>query len=136
AVAYDGTKKAAGVHVYVNGKPQPKNVQPDTLTETIRTTVPFKIGQRNTTAPLSGATIQDVRLYARRLNDGDVASLARSTLSSIVAARPEKRSPADVDSLYEWWLTSRDDKYQKLSKKHEELTREQADIQARSTSGY
>ena len=132
AVTYDGTKKAAGVHVYVNGKSQPTNVQSDTLTETIRTTVPFKIGQRNKTSPLSGASIQDVRVYARRLADGDVASLARSALSAIVAAPPEKRSPADVDSLYEWWLTSLDDKYQKLSKKRDDLTREQADIQARS----
>jgi hypothetical protein len=136
AITYDGTKKAAGVHVYVNGKSQPTSVQSDTLTETIRTTVPFKIGQRNKTSPLSGASVQDVRVYARRLTDGDVASLARSALSGIVAAPPEKRSPADVDSLYEWWLTSLDDKYQKLSKKRDELTREQADIQARSTTGY
>ena len=32
AIAYDGTKKAAGVHVYVNGKAQSTNVQSDTLT--------------------------------------------------------------------------------------------------------
>jgi hypothetical protein len=136
AVTYDGTKKAAGVHVYVNGKSQPTNVQSDTLTETIRTTVPFKIGQRNKTSPLTGASIQDVRVYARRLADGEVASLARSSLSAVVAAPPEKRSPADLDSLYEWWLTSLDDKYQKLSKSRDDLTREQADIQARATTGY
>jgi mono/diheme cytochrome c family protein len=136
AITYDGTKKAAGVHVYVNGKRQQTNVLSDTLTETIRTTVPFKIGQRNKTSPLAGGTIQDVRVYARQLADNEVASLARSSLSAIVAAPPEKRSPADLDSLYEWWLTSLDDKYQKLSKRRDDLTREQADIQARATSGY
>ena len=97
AVTYDGSKKAAGVHVYVNGKSQPTNVLADTLTETIRTTVPFKIGQRNKTSPLSGASIQDVRMYARRLADGDVASLARSALSAVVAAPPEKRRPEEIE---------------------------------------
>jgi hypothetical protein len=135
-ITYDGSKKAAGVHVYVNGKAQPTNVQADALSATIRTTVSFKIGQRNKTAPLTGASIQDVRVYARKLSDGDVASLARSPLSAIIAAAPEQRTKADLDSLYEWWLTSLDDKYQKLSKRHENFTREQADIQARSTTGY
>jgi hypothetical protein len=136
AVTYDGSAKAAGVRVYVNGKSQPTNVQADTLTGTIRTTVPFKIGQRHKTAPLSGATVQDVRVYARKLADGDVASLARGALSAVVAMAPEKRSKEDLDNVYEWWLTTLDKDYQEASKKHDALAREQADIQARSTIGY
>jgi hypothetical protein len=136
AVTYDGSAKAAGVRVYVNGKSQPTNVQADTLTDTIRTTVPFKIGQRHKTAPLSGATVQDVRVYARKLVDGDVASLARGALSAVVAMAPEKRSKEDLDNVYEWWLTTLDKDYQKVSKEHDALAREQADIQARSTIGY
>ena len=92
AITYDGSSKAAGVKVYVNGKPQPTNVQADSLNGTIRTDVPFKIGQRHKSSPLSGATIQDVRVYARQLADGEVASLAKSALSAVVAAPPEKRS--------------------------------------------
>ncbi len=136
AVTYDGSSKAAGVHVYVNGKPQPTNVVADTLNGTIRTTVPLKIGQRNKSAPLSGASIQDVRMYARKLADGDVASLALSALSAVVAAPPEKRTKEDLENLYDWWLTSLDGNYQSLSKKHEALVREEADIKARSTTGY
>ena len=93
AVTYDGTKKAAGVHVYVNGKSQPTNVQSDTLTESIRTTVPFKIGQRNKTSPLSGASIQDVRVYGTTAGRGEVASLAQSDpVAAIVAATADKRT--------------------------------------------
>jgi hypothetical protein len=136
AVTYDGSNKAAGVHVYVNGQPQPTNVQSDTLSASIRTTVPLKIGQRNKTSPLSGASIQDVRIYARRLGDGEVASLSRSALTAIVAEPPEKRTPADVDTLYNWWLTTLDDKYPALSTRYDSLVREQSDIQARSTVGY
>ena len=136
AVTYDGTKKAAGVRVYVNGKSQPTNVQADALKDSIRTTVPLKIGQRDNTAPLTGASVQDVRVYSKLLPDGDVASLARSALAAVIAAKPEDRSPADIESLYEWWLTNSDDQYQNLAKKRDDLTREQADIQARSTTGY
>ena len=136
AVTYDGGSKAAGVQVYVNGQAQPTNVLADSLVGTLRANVPFKIGQRNMSSPLSGATIQDVRLYARRLADSEVASLAKLSLSAVVAAPPEKRSEADLNSLYDWWLTSIDANYQSLSNKHEALVREQADIKARGTSGY
>ncbi len=136
AVTYDGGSKAAGVHVYLNGQPQPTNVIADTLNGTLRASVPFKIGQRNTTSPLSGATIQDVRLYSRQLAESEVASLAKLSLSAVVAAPPEKRTEADLNSLFDWWLTTLDEPYRGLSKKHEALVREQADMQARATSGY
>src|SRR5262249_41263858 len=77
-----------------------------------------------------------VRVYARQLADSEVASLAKLSLSAVVATPPEKRNEADLNSLYDWWLTTLDDGYRALSKKHEALVREQADIQARSTSGY
>jgi hypothetical protein len=54
-VAYDGSKKAAGVKVYYNGQPQPTNVAADKLKSTIRTEVPFKIGQRHTSERLKAA---------------------------------------------------------------------------------
>jgi len=136
AITYDGGSKAAGVRVFVNGQSQPTNVVADSLAGTLRANVPFKVGQRNTTAPLSGATIQDVRVYGRQLADSEIAALAKLSLSAIVAAPPEKRSEADVNSLYDWWLASRDEKHQSLAKKQEALVREQADMQARSTAGY
>ena len=111
-------------------------MQADSLTGTIRTTVPLKIGQRHKSSPLSGATIQDVRVYARRLADGEIASLANSALSAVVAAPPDKRSEADVDSLYDWWLTSRDETFKTLAQQHDALMREQADIKARGTIAH
>ncbi len=114
AVTYDGSSKAAGVQVYVNGEPQPTNVQADTLTATIRTTVPFKIGQRNKTSPLSGATIQDVRVYARQLGRwrsrvaGQVGTVGRRRR----AAGKAQPRPTSI-ALYDWWLTSLDDEVSK-----------------------
>jgi hypothetical protein len=136
AITYDGSSKAAGVRIFLNGQPQPVSVQADALSGTLRANVPFKIGQRNSTSPLSGSTIEDVRVYGRQLSDSEVASLAQLSLSAIVAAPAEKRSEADLNNLYDWWVGSHDEKYQSLSKKHAALIREQADMQARSTAGY
>lgn len=135
-IVYDGSSKAAGVRVYVNGVSQPTNVQADSLNATIRNEVPFKIGQRHKSAPLSGATIEDVRIYARQLAEGEVKALANSAFFTVVATAAEKRSPADVDALYEWWLTSRDDGFQKRSKEFDALVREQSEIKARGTVAH
>ena len=136
AATYDGSGKAAGVQLYVNGKLQAPNVQADSLEGTIRSNAKFTVGQRNTTSPLSGASIQDVRVYTRQLSGSEMASLAQLSLSAIVAAPPEKRSQADLDTLYDWWLTSVDADFQSLTKRQAALAREQSDIRARSTSGY
>src|SRR5690606_3217664 len=43
-IAYDGSRKAAGVKVYFNGLPQATDILADKLkTETIRTEVPLKV---------------------------------------------------------------------------------------------
>ncbi len=136
AVVYDGSGRAAGAQVYVNGQPKPTNVQADTLRGKIDTSVPFKIGQRHKASPLSGASIQDVRIYARRLEGSEVTSLANTALSAVVAAPPEKRSEADVNLLYTWWLTTLDEAYKKLQASHDLLTRAQNDIKARATIAH
>jgi hypothetical protein len=136
AVVYDGGGRAAGVQVYVNGELKPTNVQADTLRGTIRTRVPFKIGQRHKSSPLSGASIQDVRLYARPLEAGEVTSLANAALSAVIAAAPEKRSAADVNLLYSWWLETLDEAYQKLKRSHDVLVRVQNEIKGRSTIAH
>ncbi len=64
AVTYDGSRKAAGVQLYVNGQLQAANVLADSLSGTIRVDTKLTIGQRRESALLSGATIQDVRIYA------------------------------------------------------------------------
>jgi hypothetical protein len=137
AVVYDGSRKAAGVKVYVNGQAKPTTTAADSLTETIRTTVPLKVGQRHTTAPLSGVTVEDVRIYARALGESEASSLANAALfTSVLAAPSDKRIAADVESLYGWWLTNLDEPFNKLAATRDVLNREKADIQSRGSVAY
>jgi hypothetical protein len=137
AVVYDGSRKAAGVKVYVNGQLKPTNVQADALTETIRTSVPLKIGQRHTTAPLSGVSVEDVRIYSRSLDASEVSSLANAAVvESVLAATPEARVAADVETVFGWWLSNLDEEYKRLAGERDGLARERAEIQARGTIAH
>ncbi len=49
-LTYDGSSKASGVRIYLNGEPAAMQVRDDALTDTIRTTAPFRIGRRTDTS--------------------------------------------------------------------------------------
>jgi hypothetical protein len=136
-IAYDGSGSPGGVKVYVNGKVQDTDVEAGSLRNTIRTTVPFKIGQRNTTSRIDGLVLQDVRLYGRNLSAHEVEQLAKGTRGAWLLQKAGKaRTPAEVNELFEWWLTALDPKYQELSKKAADLQKEEAAIKARGTIAH
>ena len=136
-VTYDGSLKAAGVQVYIDGKLEKTNVQSDTLKSTIKTAVPFKIGQRHTSDAVSAVALQDLRIYQRALTAQEAESLARSTRYAALVAKPAaERTDAQRDELYNWWLTNLDPTYQSLAGDLSRLQREQSDIQARGTIAH
>lgn len=136
-VTYDGSMKAAGVKVYINGELQPTNVQADGLKNTTKTEVPFKLGQRHNTSPLPGVTINDVRVYDRALTDAEVAALAKtSRYAALLAKAGDQRTDDEKNELYQWWLSTKDQPYQTAVAEVQKLEREQADIKARGTIAH
>ncbi len=131
-ITYDGSAKADGVKIFYNGKPQFVNVEQDRLTGTIRTQVPFKIGQRHTSSPIAAAGLHDLRLYNRVLESFEATSLGQADLlAKTLKKTPEKRTEAEVNSLYDWWLGAIDEVYQTAATTQGNLEREQAAIRAR-----
>jgi hypothetical protein len=137
-VTYDGSGKAAGVHIYINGRLQTaRTVFADKLKHTIRTTVPLGIGQRHSTARLNGLLVQDVRLYGRALRAAEAQQLAGATRAAWLAAKPVARqSPQEKDELFRWWLPAMDMGYQALAKQVAELQQEESAIRARGTVAH
>src|ERR1019366_4156171 len=78
-VTYDGSSKAAGVKVYLNGALHPINFFAEKLASTIKTKVPFKVGQRHSSERLSDVGLQDLRLYGKTLTAPEVEQLAKSS---------------------------------------------------------
>lgn len=137
AVSYDGTRKAGGVKVFVNGQAKAVNVMADSLTESTRTSVPLKVGQRHLGSPLSGISIEDVRIYDRQLSDSEANSLGNAALFAAVVSAPiDQRKPADVDALYGWWFANVDDQGKELVARCDALARERSDIRARGTIAH
>ncbi len=137
AVTYNGSKTAAGVKIYINGTVQENLVESDTLKGSIKSTVPFKIGQRNDSDPISGLGLQDLRLYQRELKPDEVAALGKSALFAAIIAKPaDQRTDAEKNELFTWWLNAKDEEYRTATGDLAQLEKEQAAIKARGTIAY
>ena len=133
-VTYDGSGKPEGVQIYVNGKAAKVQVEGDanTLSDTIRNSVPFRIGGRSSGSIVSGAQIQDVRIYARKLEAKEVQQIAQNTVFAAVLALPvEQRTAAQTASLLDQYLNTQDEKYGELSRAVTNLESERAGLQAK-----
>jgi mono/diheme cytochrome c family protein len=135
--SYDGSGKATGVKIYYNGKPQETQVENDKLSGSIQTEVPFKIGQRNTSEPLSAASLQDLRIYDRVLAPAEVASLARlNHFQDLVAKGAQRRTAEETDELFQFWLDTLDEPFRTSSRRLTQLQQRQATLKARAPIAY
>jgi len=120
-MTYDGSSKAAGIHIYFDGKEQPWDVNEDRLSDTIRTEVPLYIGRRNPGSPFAG-WIDEVRVYDRQLSAAEVAALAGSDpIRPLLALKPEERSDEQMRLLREHYLVNHDQPYSRLTGQIREL---------------
>jgi hypothetical protein len=87
---YDGSGKASGIHIYVDGKPVATRVVYDSLAQsTIRTQAPLQLGMRYPEAnPAREARYQDIRLYGRALTTDEVRRLPFEDYVAEIAHQP------------------------------------------------
>ena len=136
-VAYDGSSKASGVSIYVDGLQQPTTPAADALKNTIRTEVPLKLGQRHTQSRLNNVAVQDLRLYRKALSDDDVAQVKMVSRATFLASKPaDQRSDAEKLELFDWWLSKFDGPYKAVLARTTALKQEQAAIQGRGTIAH
>lgn len=76
---YDGSGKAAGVTLYINGEKQNLEVEADKLSGSTATDQPFRIGGRSADSPLHAA-VTDVRLFQHTLNPQESQALFQASL--------------------------------------------------------
>jgi hypothetical protein len=90
-VTHDGSGKAAGVQLYVGGRPVPVEVQADTLRGSLVTDQPLRIGRRSASSPFKGE-LADLRIYRRTLSEADVAALAAVPMKVLARMGSARRS--------------------------------------------
>jgi mono/diheme cytochrome c family protein len=127
-VTYDGSGKAAGVRIYLDGEPAPLEVTHDTLTDTIRTEAPALIGRRQAAAPYSGL-LDELRVYRRALAPGEVKLLAGLEALRAAAAVPAaERTAEQQQALLTYQLEQRDARYRSLRSEETETRRERDEL--------
>ena len=104
AVLYDGSQRAAGVKVLIDGKPRKTKTRLDMFTGSVTVAVPRLIGSRGKTNHFVGL-IDDVRFYLRKLPAKDVAIIAcHDTINQIVSTPSEKRTQQQRTKLRRFFL--------------------------------
>ena len=134
-VTYDGSSKPGGIKIYLDGEEQKLKVEANTLSAnaSIKTSTPLRLGQRSESQYFDGGSIQDARIYSRKLEAAEVKKIAKiGPLQAYLAANADKRTGPQKNALYDYYLTSRDTTYVSLNKKFEALEAERAAIKERS----
>jgi len=129
-VNYDGSGKASGLKIYVDGKPSETETVKDALTGSFRTSASLEIGNKNTGGLFQGQ-VDDMRIYTRTLTDMEAENLAvhfpaRVLLTELAGApakeigtlQPDK-APDEADIGEPPKAESKEKKEERLEKQHQ-----------------
>jgi hypothetical protein len=105
AITYDGSGKAAGVKVFLAGRPAEVEIVQDSLTGSIRNDGELRIGDKATGRAYTGG-LDDLRVYDCALSAAEVEQLGlRYPIQTILSGISGKRTKEETERLREYFLT-------------------------------
>ena len=133
AVTYDGTQKASGLKIYVDGIAQDLDITTNNpLDGTLKTDKPFHIGLRQSSIPFHGR-IDDVRLYSSALSPDDAGRLAKGTalqgLKEIIRLPRAQRTATQIDQLRSYYVDQVDVKSREIKAELSGIPNRMADLE-------
>jgi hypothetical protein len=103
-VTYDGTGKAAGVRLYIDGAPAATVVRRDDLAGSIASDEPWRVAWKGTGVGFEGS-IDELRYYDRPLDAREVEDMYwRDLLTGIFQTPAAERSRSQVERLQSYYL--------------------------------
>jgi hypothetical protein len=127
-VTYDGSSKANGVAIYINGKAAALQVHEDRLSGTIVTGQPLRLGKRSTAFALKGA-LADIRIYSRALAGDEIRSLVEEPWRAILKVPPQRRSVAMKEGLRAFFRQNHATGWQTAQRQLDQLRKDRADFE-------
>jgi hypothetical protein len=104
-VSYDGSRRAAGVRVFVDGLPASLNVVRDTLDGPTGNAQPLRIGRRDNGLGYYGQ-LDELRLYRSAIGSDEAQAWYWSDrLRGIIATAPDKRDAKQKDFVVDYYVS-------------------------------
>ena len=120
-VTYDGSSKAEGLKLYVDGKQQEVEIKYNNLKSTTVTSKTLRVGRRTDGAAFKGL-IDEVRVYDRELTADEVRSISSyDGIADLLAIAPEQRNPAQIQIIAKAELLRFDTNFQAKSNRSVDL---------------
>ncbi len=136
-MTHDGSGKAAGVKLYLDGKLRAVTPQADALKGSIKAAVPLKLAQRDKSSKVDDALFHDLRVHGRALSADEVEALVGLGQAGYLAAKvPDKRTGPEAEAAFAWYLATQDPATQGLGAALAKLEREQAALMIRGTVAH
>jgi hypothetical protein len=132
---YDGSGRASGVKIYINGRQAETHVLADTLAgATIRTKAPMQLGWRYPeNDPAKQTRYQDIRLYARALSPDEAGRVPFEDYVAEIAAKPTSQWNEDQwHAVSEFYLNTVNPEFRQIS---EEINKLDAQLDRLSEGG-
>ncbi len=99
AITYDGSGKAEGLKLYINGLLAKTIIKKDALAGSIVTQTPFSIGRRgNASTPFNGS-IDDLCVHNRQLAADEVHAIAMSEIGKVIAIAQADRTQKQKEQI-------------------------------------
>jgi hypothetical protein len=135
SISYDGSSKADGIKIRIDGKDVEKTVSAKFLNETIKTSIPLTIGRRSEGSPATNSLIQDVRIYRKVLGGAEVQELIDLPRRRFLIWK-DNRSGDETDELFSWYLNTNDVQYKQLDVNASVLVEEKNKLKQRGTVAH
>ncbi len=128
AFTYDGSAKAAGLKLFVNGQPVATKAIKDKLPGTIKTTAPFAIGRRGGGGSPFTGRVDELHIFPRALTEKEVATLAGGPTFALAAIEPAKRTKEQNDKLRKFFRETQATDYLAAKKSAEDARKAKTDF--------
>ena len=133
-VTYDGSSKAEGLKLYVDGQQQEVEIKVNLLTETTITTESFRLGYRTGETDFRGL-IDEVRIDNRELTADDVLAVTESDrLDEVLALATDQRSVDQMQSVAKAYLNRFDPEFVNLTTQRSDIEQRRSNLEKTAPS--
>ena len=128
-ISYDGSRKADGVTIYIDGKNTGHKIETNSLTPDSDNTTetPFAIGRRDKSSAIN-VHLDDLRFYDRELPENEIALLDSDPVANALSVEHSKRNETQQNVLRKHHLQNIDPEGMALFNNQQALIAERAEV--------